>query len=191
MARTPLLSDLREPPVVGRFYMVPVVRDYPYGIRVGDWPVLGPLHEDAEHFKFAVPHYHLDLRFLSKSDFKFIARQLPDRLSTRDAAADAVLQASGGPLNNIYKALPKGRPTLLPRRCHRVGLPPTTILHHHVLAGDSMRASYGEVAEPVRRRDGRALCPHRKLDLSPFTPDADGIVTCPLHGLRVRCAVPA
>ena len=28
------------------------------------------------------------------------------------------------------------------------------------------------------------ICPHRGADLSTFTPDADGCITCPLHGLK-------
>lgn len=60
----PLLSTLREPPVVGRFYMVPVIRDYPYnGIR-RTWPVIGPKHTDADFFNLAEEHYHVDARFI-------------------------------------------------------------------------------------------------------------------------------
>lgn len=43
----PLLSTLREPPVPGRYYMVPVI-DFIYCNREGQWPTLGPLHHDRE-----------------------------------------------------------------------------------------------------------------------------------------------
>jgi nitrite reductase/ring-hydroxylating ferredoxin subunit len=52
-------------------------------------------------------------------------------------------------------------------------------------------ARYGKIAEPIRAKGGRLLCPHRKVDLSNFPPDENGIVVCPLHGLRVRCANPS
>ena len=38
---TQRIDELREPPVVGRFYLVPTVR-YPYfREKLEDWPVLG------------------------------------------------------------------------------------------------------------------------------------------------------
>jgi nitrite reductase/ring-hydroxylating ferredoxin subunit len=51
----------------------------------------------------------------------------------------------------------------------------------------ALRKHYGEPAEAIRLADGRKLCPHRKADISSFPIDAEGMVICPLHGLKVRC----
>jgi hypothetical protein len=180
-----LLSDLREPPVVGRFYMVPTVPNYPWYGRRADWPVLGPLHEDAEFFNFPTPHFHVDLRFLSTHQIKFAARCLPGRYASGDTEEDAALTASAAPLNTNGEPVPK-RATLKRMKCRRASYSTTIDLYLSEVR-PKMEARYGSPAPAIRRADGRLLCPHRKADLSQFLPDADGIVTCPLHGLRVLC----
>lgn len=188
----PLLADLREPPVPGRFYLVPVVRRYPWHGRVDDWPVIGPKHDDREHFNFPDVHYHLDPRFLTSAQEQFVRRQgarVGRSSYTPGAAGDAVEYAvSGYPLSNRDWQLPPGRPELVRRRCRRASYTFGMFPERRV---QSMRAALGDPAEPIRLADGRLLCPHRKVDLSQFPPDESGIVTCPLHGLRVRCGVAA
>jgi nitrite reductase/ring-hydroxylating ferredoxin subunit len=41
-------------------------------------------------------------------------------------------------------------------------------------------------AEAVITEAGRAVCPHKKVDLTGQPCEPDGIVVCPLHRLRVR-----
>lgn len=185
----PILSELREPPVVGCFYMVPVVNDYPWHGRRRTWPVLGPMHDDAEFFNFSEPHYHLDIRFLETRQLPFVRKHAEGALNYApgDVRFDGDLESAAVliyPVVSRGDPLPKGRPALARRRCQRASF------HCPVVDGriSKMRAHYGEPAEPIRLADGRKLCPHRKVDLSQFPPDTDGIVTCPLHGLRVRCA---
>lgn len=190
MRETPLLSALRQPPEVGRFYMVPVITAYPWHNRIRDWPVLGPLHEDLEFFRFGTLHYHVDLRFLSVHDYAFASGHIPRSIRSGVSDIDAALNASASPLCSRGSELPKGRPMLQRRRCRRAG-GGTTILNHIPAARESMETRFGSPAQPIRLADGRLLCPHRKVDLSQFAADDQGIVTCPLHGLRVHCGVPA
>jgi hypothetical protein len=173
-----LLSDLREPPVVGRFYMVPVVRFIWCGVEA-DWPVLGPMHSDREFFNFERRHYHVEARFVGA---RLAARAARD---TSGGVADAAQRFPLSRRNDRdAPELPDGRPPLKRMKCQATAFP---YLHGHQIAVIDLRSHYGEPAEPIRRPDGRLLCPHRKVDLSQFVPDDSGIVTCPLHGLRVRC----
>lgn len=180
----PFLSSLRKPPVVGKFYMVPAVHFVWCGIEAW-WPVLGPLHTDREFFNFSSPHYHVDARFVRKD----LAKRASDSMHRNGIAA----QTQRSPLsrNRVPDAVdvPTGRPALRRMKCQMAEVP---YLFAHQEAVIALRKHHGDghskqPAEPIKRADGRLLCPHRKVDLSTFEPDADGIVTCPLHGLRVRC----
>lgn len=185
----PLLSDLREPPVVGRFYMVPVIGPYPYCDRRDDWPVIGALHEDRDAFNFPDLHYHIDARFLTAAQERAVT---PDRRDMNPVflvhAEPFIVRISGTPLVYRGQPLPKGRPRLKRLKCRRSTYE-SMALRANAKARAVIEGKHGQIAEPIRRKDGRLLCPHRKLDLSQFVPDVDGIVTCPLHGLRVRCGV--
>lgn len=175
----PLLSELREPPVAGRYYMVPVI-DYTYMAIPGQWPTLGPAHHDRGDIGFEPIHFHVDFRFLTADQARRINR------GSSFYRAESIV--ANYPLNHRNIEIPR-RAYLAKRRCRVAGwkyTPPTPPRWM-----PAFNARYGKVAEPRRLADGRLLCPHRKVDLSTFVPDADGIVTCPLHGLRVRCGVPA
>ncbi len=173
-----VLSELREPPVVGRFYWVPVIENWRL-IRVRDtWPVLGPVHTDMDIFPgFPWKHYHIDARFIT-------ARQEMHLSTYRDnwIATVGSLPLSHRP--EVGDELPRGRPVLRKRKCRRTSygyafserIEPTTL-----------RNRLGDPAQPIRAKGGRLLCPHRKVDLSSFPPDENGIVVCPLHGLPVQC----
>ena len=171
------LSDLREPPIPGRFYLVPVI-SYTYCGNKGDWPVLGPLHTDREHFNFPDPHYHVDPRFLTAQQVERVTRHY----AYWNHSIEAI--TGGAPLCDRRTPLPKGRPALKRRKCRSVQIVYAHGSRPQVLG---LRADYPDPAQPIRKPDGRLLCPHRKVDLSSLVPDADGIVTCPLYGLRVAC----
>ncbi len=183
------VSELREPPVMGQYYQVPVVENYPWYGRRATWPVLGPLLEDNEFFEFPRAHYHIDVRFVSRWQFRLMADKVPWPYRSGDDARDAALSASGSPLITKNVPLPTGRPVLRRLRCKRPASPTNLLL----LAGndeirEAMSERYGDPAPAICLRDGRKLCPHRKADLSSFPPDESGVVVCPLHGLRVRVA---
>lgn len=181
----PLLSELREPPVVGQFYLVPTVR-YTYFGRDDDWPVIGPRHHDHD-LQFTHLHFHLDFRFLSRRQMEWLPR--PSESEETRVNGSVLVDREDG-----WKGAPPVPPILRRLRCRRSTYSfndrSKTLLAKRV-GGDPLTERFGDAAEPIRLRDGRLLCPHRKVDLSQFPRDADGIVTCPLHGLRVRCGVPA
>jgi hypothetical protein len=189
---TPLLSTLREPPIVGRFYMVPTV-DYHWD-RASQkrrvYPVLGPLHHDKGPINFPHVHYHVDGRFLSTRLWKRVMTQhwlsgYTDLFATPISQPDK---------NRLCLAewgdIPR-KPTLKRLKCTRVDHAWPT--HNPFLDAPFMwglNQPDGTAAMAIHRPDGRTLCPHRKVDLSSFAPDADGIHTCPLHGMRVDCRKP-
>lgn len=173
------LSDLREPPVEGRSYLVPAI-SYPYFGAMDVWPVFGPMHTDVEFLHFPHAHYHVDARFLT-------ARQ-HQRLLTHAEWGGIETVVGRWPLKTMGTALPTGRPGLIRRRCRRAG-------YGHAFQNnptiEAMRAHYGHPAPAVRLADGRVLCPHRKADLTQLPPDDAGNVLCPLHGLKVCVGVSA
>lgn len=179
----PLLSELREPPTVGRFYMVPAV-EYLWNDKAGLWPVAGPLHDDQDFFKFPHRHYHIDLRFLTAAQWSHAKRHGRYRSLSIVHASDAELAACAQPLYRHYREHRPGRPQLIRRRCR---LNERTWAFPNEPPVQKLREHFGDPAEPIRLRDGQLLCPHRKVDLSTYAPDEKGLVTCPLHGLRVRC----
>lgn len=191
MSTVPLLSELREPVAVGRFYMVPIVRAKWFN-RVDDWPVIGPMHTDPEDFKFPHRHYHIDARFLRADQMRFAFAH-----ASYSAARDKIeMICMGYPLSENAAAvwpererrvLPNGVPPVRRRKCRAVSHPQPNVQHE---VWQNFHAKYG-TPEAIRRPDGRVLCPHRKVDLSSLPVEADGTTICPLHGLRVRCGEPA
>jgi hypothetical protein len=189
---TPLLSELREPPVVGRFYMVPAIQ-YPWldsenGLQW--WPVAGPLHTDADFFDFDQLHYHVDMRFLTAHQDSFVKRHGDWWLSGRElleGTAGRYPLAQRGPAG-VYIPPPRGRPPLIRRKCRRAERSEYQFADtKQVVALNKHYRGRKAGAEPLRLADGRILCPHRKYDLSQHTPDEKGLVVCPLHGLKVKC----
>lgn len=174
----PLLSDLREPPVVGRYYMVPVI-EYSHHGRTDLWPTLGPLHHDHGEVNFPHLHFHVDARFLTARQANFLANK-GGWMFSRTVETNVAIY----PLCRTGEPVPP-RAHLVKRKCRVSGWkysPPSKPKWQ-----EALEVKFGAPAEPVRIKGGRLLCPHRKVDLSSFEPDADGIVTCPLHGLRVKC----
>lgn len=179
----PLLSTLREPPVPGRFYMVPVIIDASKSFR-GAWPVLGPLHNDVDLFPhFIWNHCHIDLRFLTKAQARYFALNF-GRGSELYAVGRQVLH------DNVFgrSQLPRGIPQFRKRKCQIASYGYGHSDRDHVGA---LERQYGVPCKAITRPDGRKLCPHRKVDLSSFPPRPDGTVVCPLHGLTVQIAEPA
>lgn len=158
---------------MGKFYMVPVIDAVNYCGISGPLPVIGPRHTDHDHFNFPYPHYHIDTRFLTARERSKVASFF--------GAGDANYTAGRMTLSNMHGSIPTGMPGLAKRKCTSVD---QHYYHGHEGAVQALRASYPD-AQAIVRPDGRLLCPHRKADLSQMAPDADGRVTCPLHGLQV------
>lgn len=183
------ITELTAPPVVGARYMVPTV-SYIWLAHEAAWPVFLPKHEDAEHLDFKWPHYHVDPRFLNKEHTNRAARWTLKRpgLGGYDHTSAAEATAQSSPLNRVEwdptarenASVPHPTPEWRPMRCYR----------------SSIAYRYGNQPAIRKMRDhfagtqcarGRAgwICPHKRFPLGSIQPDEHGVLTCPLHGLRI------
>lgn len=178
----PVVSQLTSPPVVGKYYLVPAVYMQRESFKPAIWwPVHGSLHNDTQFFNFELQHYHVDQRFLTRAHLTYIG-------NFDDIRGWGPLQRSfAAPVHGTFahiehhprhEKLPP-KPELRRMRCMREmpELPPAfqgTTMHAHFAGQTAKRGRLGLV------------CPHQQYPLGQSTPDADGIITCPLHGLRIR-----
>lgn len=144
---------------VGRRYRVPTVRGYIFR-KLRDWPVIGPLHEDADIIGYAPLHYHIDWRFVPDRDLP------PARWSLY------AIVMNESPLN---RSLEEQRPVVRLRLCRRTWAP---YPRDKATWLPQLEAKYAGCALKG------AVCPHRGLPLDSCPADENGIVTCPGHGLR-------
>ncbi|MDR3513762.1 MAG: hypothetical protein P4L73_19165 [Caulobacteraceae bacterium] len=187
------IADLSEPPIAGRMYLVPTVA-HPWGwYAERPWPVFLPLHEDTRFFAFVEPHYHIDPRFIDRRSWERIAGSHADEARRRDlSASDSPwLAVQAKPLAR-HRRGPGDKP-LAPvvwrrRRCQRVYVP-YVVEHLRVREGMGVQGirDHFAGAQAPRNRAGW-VCPHQSAALGSIEPDDDGVITCPLHGLRVRAA---
>jgi nitrite reductase/ring-hydroxylating ferredoxin subunit len=166
------ITSLAEPPVVGRYYLVPTVL-YPWHNIKRPWPVFLPKHNDAEHLNFSSPHYHVDPRFVGKQAFEWAA------MGPRDSLAS--FQAS--PLCSRDWGREDGtqpHPPVVWRKlqCKRTHLP----YRFADLIAKKLEPAF--VGRQCKRARTGWVCPHKNVPLGSFA-SVDGVITCPLHGLRV------
>lgn len=168
------IDELCAPPEIGRFYLVPTVRGDWSG-SVGDWPVLGPKHSDAQCLDFDYQHYHLDARFMAVGE--------DDEWRWRSVMAAPLMVSwrinSGGLPAPVWRR----------RKCRRHANPFQEYLHS-VVASDKTRwrCHFDQWAGKQARHDGRGwVCPHRSVPLA-GQPVVDGAITCPLHLLKIDAA---
>ena len=168
------INTMSAAPVPGRFYMVPSVKFEWLGWhREMLWPIIGPPHNDLEFFNFEDVHWHVDIRFLTAAHLLH-------------AGGVNVIEGKPIPL----KMLDGQRPVLRRFRCHdniekyhHADSPSVQNLNSHFSGRQSIAGRHGWV------------CPHQNVPVGTMAPDADGIITCPLHGLRIdaltgRCVGP-
>jgi Rieske [2Fe-2S] domain len=181
---------LKEPPVVGKWYMVPAILwnrnhgkwdtgDMSEADLIADlrnsngakwWPVWGIKHDDVEYFNFRHLHYHIDPRFLTK-------RHAAELVGF---GSRAVLQcAQAQPINHLHLRSGPPRPTLRRMRC--------TLDHSKWGFSDSsivveMNKSFAGKQCGSGKRG--FVCPHKHFPLGSVKA-INGVVTCPLHGLRI------
>lgn len=155
--------------------MVPTCH-YPwssFGAR--HWPVIGPLHHDAELVGFPYLHFHIDGRFLDRRTWR--------RLDFWHDHHDAAMECIAKPLSFRWLGeLLEHPPVAFHRRlCQRNYQWPERIhgsfpkLHQHFA---------GTVCKRAR---GAIVCPHQGVRLTIPT-QSDGFVRCPLHGLVIDAA---
>lgn len=161
---------------VGKFYDVPCVR-----ARIGAvnkiWPVLGPWHEDQEIIGFTYYHFHLDLRFLTDDDLRYVSgcsAGYPEYVAVHnhDRRFHRQFGIKGRFWRPTYAVKPLG---LRRRRCLRE-MPEYS--RSAVWIKELERAFRNARVDPKQ-----LVCPHRGAPLQGLTPDENQNVTCPLHGL--------
>lgn len=177
---------LKAPPVVGRFYLVHAVRwsFEPTGdkgppetvIRAlanSDdskwWPVWGRKHNDVQFFGFDNQHYHIDPRFLTKRHW----------LHFKWSQHTPLGAVQGKPLNHRY--LPDGppKPQLRRMKCTRADV---SWMHPDQPSVGKLNKSFA--GQKCRKSRLGLVCPHQRFPLGSIVP-IDGVITCPLHGLRI------
>lgn len=190
-----------HPYEVGRFYEVPCVRAVWLKIshKPQWWPVLGPAHTDAEIINFPYHHFHVDYRFLTKRQ-----RQLADAYNlsflshTVFAYPIIVSQVWPEGLTHAEFLEKNRREAQQLAREHKGEFPKMPPLDPTWYRRRRKRCSGDYPAYPSSTtwsaeleeayKDARLgesmVCPHKGADLSGFTPNDEGVVTCPLHGLK-------
>lgn len=174
----PNVEDLTEPPIVGKFYMVPCIRTQTVdGELVNNtwWPVTGPRHEDTEFIGFSKQHRHYDIRFLNNDQMdKLCNRGRHRKISFFGPDPD---QPDSEAHNNVTTS--NMEPVRRRLKCKRTQ-------PSYSAGGTSTPrwiAPLSEHLSDARIKCGK--CPHRGLPLLslPREPGTD-IVQCVGHGLR-------
>ena len=156
-------DELTAPPVKGKAYLVRCVRGT-WNHESGVWPVWGPKHDDAKFIDFYWTHYHVNRFFIA-----------PNRQ----------LLACGHPLSEGFVGGPQqlSRPTLLRRVCETESPMPFPL--KIVTTREAWRKMYAHFAGTQCKRVNGWVCPHKGFDLGPIAPRPDGVIVCPLHGIRI------
>ena len=165
----------------GKRYRTACVRASLGHISPPEWiPVIGPPHDDTEFIGLAPVHLHIDWRFLNK-------RQRKLALNFGENAAHDLVVAT------VYPDDDSG-PIELDQALSKSDLPKTAFLKHMSKKYQGPFPPYPEQPPYWLPALSRAyqhasllpgkICPHRGADLSEAQPDEQGVITCPLHGLR-------
>lgn len=173
------ITELSEPPVVGRMYLVPTVKHgWNFDLVGNAWPVFLPRHDDTQFFNFTDQHYHIDPRFVGVRDFK----------STEEWSfeGDAFRVFQNAPLHRQRGwgkwAMELTDPVWRRRLCHRTAIPYRYAEKPPI---QKLKAHFAGQTAPHNRHGW--VCPHQHASLGSIVPEA-GVITCPLHGLRIRAS---
>lgn len=168
------LDELCEPVEIDRYYLVPTVIGEWDG-RVKAWPVIGPQNNDTQCLNFDDQHYHFDARFIPAprdADLWFWRRAFAAPLSTKPRLNE------GGFEPPVWRR----------RKCKRLDNPFIHDMHNLASRHGTWKCHFDMWTGKQARHDGRGwVCPHRKVPLADH-PAVDGVITCPLHLLRVDAA---
>lgn len=158
-------------PIVGQFYWVSFVNVHKES-HIGKilWrPIIGPLHEDAEHIRFPHQHWHVDWRFASENYHRMCQGQWNDPTRVHMYVCTLFRDSNNpnprNPITEIVRRYVK---------CRRV-MPPYPDKGAPWLP--DLEKAYASAKMKCMR------CPHRNMPLDPRMAK-DGIITCQAHGLR-------
>lgn len=171
------VTELTAPPVVGRWYLVPTVRFGYLSEFARDWPVFLPKHEDARFFAFDDQHYHVDPRFLAKSLMALLGCDIEDSLQQSQRAPLAKTLYGRWSVAELPAPVWRRRLCQLPEAVYQFGHNERVNKLRDHFAGQHCKSN----------RHGW-VCPHQNWPMGSLAPDEEGVLTCPLHGLRVRAS---
>lgn len=175
VSRLQKITELTTPVELGRFYKVPTIR-YEWCGRTRDWPVFLPKHADAEFFNFPDAHYHIDPRFLSKRDFEYAGGH-----RSPEAQFQAAPLAKSVWMDGERGCAPHPPVVWRRRRCSR-----DWIDYHFGSTPQVQELRKAYAGQQCASSRGGWICPHQHYAMGSVKPDADGFMTCPLHGLRIH-----
>lgn len=173
----PRVTELTAPPKVGEWYLVPTVR-YVYMSDIArDWPVFLPRHEDARFFAFDDLHYHVDPRFLSLSFSSLLGGDIEEVLGQSQRAPLAKKRFGPWSISDPPAPVWRRRKCQIPEAVYQFAVNPRVLALKEHFAGQHCKSN----------RHGW-VCPHQNWPMGSLAPDENGVLTCPLHGLRVRAS---
>ena len=168
----------------GKTYTTKCVRACLSTTSPPEWvPVIGPAHDDAEIIRFQDVHLHIDWRFLGprqRAKIMALGGNAPHDIvitvvypnnGSGPIAMDKALRSGDTPKDSFLKEKRK--------KYHGPFPPYPDDPPPHWLP--ALSKAYRDATLTPER-----ACPHRGTDLSEAAPDDQGIITCPLHGLRWR-----
>lgn len=168
------LDQLTRHLEVGRHYLVPTVVGQWLGY-VRAWPVIGPRHNDAQCLNFADHHYHIDGRFLTG--------MLSDWQLWRNVGGSPLMLDQDG----VKAMLPP--PVWQRRKCRHVVSPSVATILPLTKGHSRWKCHFDQWTGKQARHDGRGwVCPHRSVPLADHAADSAGVITCPLHLLRIQAS---
>ena len=170
----------------GREYIRPGVRtrwtDEEHPI---DWvPVLGPVHRDEDVVNFRLRHFHADFRFLP-----------PRAADPQTWPQTEIPTVFARVITNVFPLDQEYEIPLSLDRAARMDIPPKSYFQARPFIYRGQYPDYPDrhvpwLEELTRRHLGQRwqgparICPHRGAALEGIEPGDDGLVLCPLHGLR-------
>lgn len=187
---TPSIDTLPAAPIIGKYYMVPTVHYNCCGY-VSDWPVFGPRHDDAEIIGFPWPHYHHDSRFMTARQFRAVVAYgglwRPDYVNIAALPLHRLKNGANQGPDHYEVTVPHPKPIykklLCKRDMHMFPVPGVDVAEDSFVT--KMRKHYKD--DCLRVTENGTFCPHRGVRLDTLKP-VDGVITCPLHGLRFYAA---
>ncbi|MEK6910145.1 MAG: Rieske 2Fe-2S domain-containing protein [Nanoarchaeota archaeon] len=154
------INDLKEPPVIHQFYIVPTVLDPDFG----EVPVRGESHSDKYIIGEEREHFHFNIPFLPYT----VLERLAQDIHTGSARIKYEDMPSLASVAIVSSSLPRGEKDFM---CLRED--PT---YPHTNFTEALTEAYlGQKAQNNR-------CVHQGLDLSQVKLK-NGCRECPLHGL--------
>lgn len=162
------IEELNNPPIIGMYYLVPcIIYD-----TISDegkkhlyvYPIINNLHSDVDSGQ-EHEHYHLDYRFIEMQGMDDISVKQKHSQHTFAYNSRYDLLYHNPHYKENYKV---EYISLMCQRVNNLRITPTELI---------------EIEKLKNKCIYKNKCPHKGMDLSQVIPK-DGIIQCPLHGLK-------